>query len=463
MKMKQREILSRISLDFARDNETQEEYINRKIAEIKAATKDYLSLTGMKGFVLGLSGGIDSFVCAALAADAIKEINGALHLLLLPCGEQADIADSRECADALTAQFENITCETLSIEPVLQSIEGVLQSSMLKENFDLYSRGNTQARIRMILQYALAKNLLVLGTDHATENIAGYFTKYGDGGTDFNPMEGLIKPDIYEIARRYGPPVCVLTKAPAAGLGISVNDESELKMTYAELAAYLKGNLIDKEKMQRVVWLYDRSEHKRHLPASPMSCWWKKSAESTTHLVVDMTGAFIGGSMACENADMAVKNAVDYINENPDMRVLYVRDCHPEDHCSFEENGGSWPKHAVKGTEECRVDGRFYGVKKTINTPIERYNVFSKGTDSQKEEYSGFDAVNDCYGQLKFNLTSSVVVSGIATEYCVKNTAEDLIKSGFKVSILKRALGYINKEDHKKVLKDLEEMGATLI
>jgi len=80
-----------------------------------------------------------------------------------------------------------------------------------------------------------------------------------------------------------------------------------------------------------------------------------------------------------------------------------------------------------------------------------------------QEEYSGFGAKNEFFGQLRFNLSRKVVVSGMATEYCIKETVLLLLKNGFDVSILKRGLAYIDKEEHEKVLAELESIGAKII
>ncbi len=464
MKMKQREILNAIALDFARDHQNQEAYINAKIEQIKRATKEYLMGAGMKGFMLGLSGGIDSYVSAALVADAVRDISGLVHLLLLPNGDQKDLHDALECADALTARFSNITCETVNIRPMYDGLLQSIEQSCISDHADAYFLANAQPRLRMVCQYALGKGLLVVGTDHATENITGYFTKYGDGGSDYNPMDGLIKPDIYAIAAQYGAPECVMQKAPAAGLGISASDEEELGFTYEQLAHYLRGNLVEKDVMGRIVSLYEKSEHKRNLPASPMNLWWKDKKEDVSHVVVDMIHAFTDGSMACKNAEAAIKYTVDFINEHPEMRVLYVRDFHPEDHCSFEAQGGPWPQHAVAGTRESEIEEAFYAdVQKTINSPLERYNVFSKGMDPLREEYSGFGAQNEQYGALKYNLTRKVVVSGVATEFCVKNTVMDLLKNGFEVMLLKEGLAYLEEQGHEQAVAEMREMGAQII
>lgn len=464
MKMKQREILNALALDFARDRQSQEAFLNAKIEQIKQATKEYLMSTGMKGFMLGLSGGIDSFVSAALVADAVRDISGLVHLLILPNGEQKDIHDAQECAKALMDRFSNISCETINIRAMYDGLLKSIEPSIIRDHADDYFLANAQPRLRMVCQYALGKGLLVVGTDHATENVTGYFTKYGDGGSDYNPMEGLIKPDIYAIASQYGAPDCVMQKAPAAGLGISNTDEEELGFTYEQLSQYLRGNLVEKDVMGRIVSLYEKSEHKRRLPASPMNLWWKSKKEDATHVVVDMIHAFTDGSMACKNAESAIKHTVNFINDNPGVRVLYVRDYHPEDHCSFQEQGGPWPQHAVAGTHDSEIEEAFYGdVQKTINSPLEHYNVFSKGTNPLKEEYSGFDAQNEQYGALKYNLTRKVVVSGVATEYCVKNTVMDLLKNGFEVVVLKDCLAYLEEQGHEAALVEMREMGAQII
>ena len=463
MRMKQREILNAISLDFKRDNQSQEQFLDAKIAQIKHDAREYLLSVDMKGYLLGLSGGIDSYASAALLADATHECGKEIRLLLLPNHTQADIADSQECAAALTSQFSNVTVETVSIGKANDGMIAEIAQSELYNSKDRYSVGNIQARLRMVTQYALARGYLVAGTDHATENVVGYFTKYGDGGTDFNPIDGLLKPDIYEIAARYQAPACVMQKAPAAGLGISSCDEEELGMTYAELASYLRGNLLDKSKCMRIRELYDRSEHKRHLPASPMNLWWKERPSPVTHIVVDMLHDFIDGTMACENAQNAVEATASFINAHPEMRVLYVRDYHPADHCSFLEQDGPWPAHCVEGTPGAELCEAFYNLKKTTNTPLLHYNIFDKGTSRYEEQYSGFDAENAQYGALKYNLTPRVVVSGIATEYCVRETVLQLIQSGFQVSVVKDALAWVDAEAHAETLGEFEAFGVKLI
>lgn len=231
-------------------------------------------------------------------------------------------------------------------------------------------------------------------------------------------------------------------------------------ITHSDINRFLKGNLLDKPIMQKLIGMYYNSAHKLLSPADAALI----EQDSGTHVVIDMISAFINGALACENAAQAVRKSVDFINDHPFMRVLYVRDHHPADHCSFRENGGIWPAHAVAGTDEVRFSPQFYhNIHKKTNTPLLNFNVFNKGEDAGSEEYSGFSARNEQYGALKYNITKSVTVSGIATEYCVKNTVMDLLKNGFEVFLLKDALGYVDHDAHITALAEMENAGAKLI
>ena len=133
---------------------------------------------------------------------------------------------------------------------------------------------------------------------------------------------------------------------------------------------------------------------------------------------------------------------------------MFTRDFHPADHSSFKEQGGIWPSHCVAGTHggEIHADLIPYVCEEL---------TFDKGCCRDKEEYSGFAGVNSAEQSLGEILelldTTDVYVCGIATEYCVRNTAEDLLKAGYRVHLLKDCLAYV---DHAGHLKALEEMAA---
>lgn len=188
-------------------------------------------------------------------------------------------------------------------------------------------------------------------------------------------------------------------------------------------------------------------------------------------VVVDMLYDFIDGSLACQNADSAVRETLAYIDAKTKGQggedheildtfpILFIRDHHPSDHSSFKEQGGIWPSHCVAGTKggEIHSDLAPYACEEL---------TFDKGYDKNTEQYSGFDAVNNAEQPLSEVLelldTTDVYVCGIATEYCVRNTCEDLLKAGFKVHLLKDCIAYVDLQGHKKALEEMAAEGISI-
>jgi nicotinamidase-related amidase len=183
-------------------------------------------------------------------------------------------------------------------------------------------------------------------------------------------------------------------------------------------------------------------------------------------VVVDMLYDFIDGSLACQNAENAVAQTLKFIDSQTKGQggeeyeildtfpILFIRDHHPADHSSFKEHGGIWPAHCVSGTHGGEIH-------KDLMPYVREELTFDKGCDRNTEQYSGFEGVNSA-GQslgeiLELLDTQDVYVCGIATEYCVRNTCEDLHKAGYKVHLLSESLAYVDKDGH---LKALEEMAA---
>ena len=188
-------------------------------------------------------------------------------------------------------------------------------------------------------------------------------------------------------------------------------------------------------------------------------------------VVVDMLYDFIDGSLACQNASEAVARTLEYIDSQTKGQggedheildtfpILFIRDHHPADHSSFVANGGIWPPHCVAGTHggEIHEDLLPYAAEEL---------TFDKGCDKEGEQYSGFDGVNAA-GQslgeiLELLDTTDVYVCGIATEYCVRNTCEDLLKAGFKVHLLSGCIAYVDYDGHLKALKEMEQEGISI-
>ena len=188
-------------------------------------------------------------------------------------------------------------------------------------------------------------------------------------------------------------------------------------------------------------------------------------------VVVDMLYDFIDGSLACKNADNAVRNTLAYIDTQTKGQggeaheildtfpILFIRDHHPADHSSFKEQGGIWPAHCVAGTRggEIHQDLAPYASEEL---------TFDKGCDRNTEQYSGFEAVNNADQPLSEVLelldTTDVYVCGIATEYCVRNTCEDLLKAGFRVHLLKDCIAYVDIDGHKKAIEEMAAEGISI-
>ncbi len=182
-----------------------------------------------------------------------------------------------------------------------------------------------------------------------------------------------------------------------------------------------------------------------------------------THVVVDMLYDFIDGSMACTNAEKAVAESVKMINRYENDQVLYVLDHHPVNHCSFKEQGGPWPAHCVMQTHGGEIHEAFYRDVELPEHRPSKANMFFKGLNPKKEQYSGFESHNSEGIELSTVLTKNVLVSGIATEYCVRETCYDLVKAGCEVYLLEAGLAYIDKAGHEKTLAELSRIGVKIV
>ncbi len=179
-------------------------------------------------------------------------------------------------------------------------------------------------------------------------------------------------------------------------------------------------------------------------------------------IVVDCQYDFIDGSLACENAESAVKRIIQYINDN-DLRVFYSMDWHSRYNRSFKVNGGIWPEHCVQGERGARIHEDFFKLVEKDEARPSDENVFYKGMDDEIEEYSAYEARNEHQAVLGDSLEDEVIVAGIASEFCVRETVLALLQDGHRVGILKEGLGYVDSEEHLKNLEDLKSRGAQII
>ena len=219
--------------------------------------KSVLSESGAKGIVYGNSGGKDSALVGILCKAACDNTVG----IILPCTSKRNYDE--DAADAkVVAQKYNIETRTVDLTPVkeaeLKALDGVAVMNAA-------ALSNIAPRLRMLTLYAVAaaENRLVAGTGNKSEAYVGYFTKWGDGAHDFNPIADLTVTEIYEFLRYLDAPKCVIEKAPSAALFDGQTDETEMGVSYAELDTYLSGSGISEEKKTIIERLHNASEHKR--------------------------------------------------------------------------------------------------------------------------------------------------------------------------------------------------------
>jgi NAD+ synthase len=241
--------------------------LKKYLDEIVTFLKEYKEQAHADGYILGVSGGIDSAVCAFL----IKKACGDNCLgLILPCYSQEEDAFDA----ALVCQAANLDFKTVSLNETYDEIYKSIISSFKVENSSSkveMALANTKVRLRMTTLYAVGqmKNYLVVGTDNMGEHYTGYFTKHGDGACDVLPLVQLTKGEVFEAGRILGVPERVLNRRPTAGLIANTYDEDELGVSYPELDAFLLGNPIDPKKEERIAILHRNSEHKRKPAATP--------------------------------------------------------------------------------------------------------------------------------------------------------------------------------------------------
>ena len=225
---------------------------------------------GLSRIVVGLSGGVDSSVVAALSAAAAGPQN--VTGLIMPY--KTSSPHSKKDAEKV-ARMLGIKTEFYDITPVVDAYLGMLPQ------VDTLRRGNIMARTRMVLLFDTAKrlNALVAGTSNKTEFLLGYFTLHGDGACSFAPLVGLYKTQVWELARHLGIPEEIISKKPSADLWPGQTDEGELGITYKEADSILV-RLVDmgmeleevvaegfkRGKVEHVLKIMRATEFKRHGP-----------------------------------------------------------------------------------------------------------------------------------------------------------------------------------------------------
>lgn len=235
----------------------------------------------LKTYVLGISGGQDSTLAGRLAQWAMAELREETGdetyqfiAVRLPYGIQADEADAQKALDFIQPDI------SLTVN-IKEAVDGQV-AELKKAGLDIsdFNKGNIKARQRMITQYAIAGQYsgAVIGTDHAAENITGFFTKFGDGGADILPLYRLNKRQGRQLLATLGANKSLYEKVPIADLEENrpgLTDEVALGVTYTDIDDYLEGKEISVDAQTKIENWWRKTEHKRHLPITIFDDFWK--------------------------------------------------------------------------------------------------------------------------------------------------------------------------------------------
>ena len=255
-----------------------QEEIRRSVDFLKRYLKKHPFL---KTFVLGISGGQDSTLAGRLAQLAMEEMRSETGdasyqfiAVRLPYGVQTDEEDAQK---ALTFIQPDVSL-VVNIKESVDAMERAVEAT--GTDISDFNKGNIKARSRMIAQYALAgaRSGAVIGTDHAAENITGFFTKFGDGGADILPLFRLNKRQGRQILAYLGAPEHLYQKTPTADLEEdrpALPDEVALGVTYDAIDDYLEGKDVAEKDAIQIEKLFTTTEHKRQSPVTVFDEWWK--------------------------------------------------------------------------------------------------------------------------------------------------------------------------------------------
>ena len=235
--------------DYAAETEKRIQFIRQALADAHA-----------DGILFGNSGGKDSALVGILCKLACENTEG----IIMPCSSKRNFTIDKDDGMEVANQF-GIKTRVLDL---------TAQKELAMENLSAIATlsdaaiANIAPRLRMISLYAVAasENRLVAGTGNASEFYMGYFTKWGDGAYDLNPIADLTAPEIFEFLRYLKAPEAVITKAPSAGLFEGQTDEEDMGVTYAAIDKYITTGQANEKDKAIIDRYHARSDHKRRDP-----------------------------------------------------------------------------------------------------------------------------------------------------------------------------------------------------
>lgn len=238
--------------------------------------KNTFKKQGFKNAVIGLSGGVDSAVCLALLREAIPVQNiFVAHLYYF----RSQINILQSLLRTVSIPQKNIC--NISIKKAVDQLKDTMKLTKSSKDYRL-RLGNVMARVRMIALYDLAKknNGLVCGTENKSEFLLGYFTRFGDEASDFEPIRHLYKTQIYQLAKHLDISQAIINQEPTAGLWTGQTDEKEFGFSYKEADIVLYRYLEKKENLpaiiakgfpnaEKIINLASKNSFKHNLPYTP--------------------------------------------------------------------------------------------------------------------------------------------------------------------------------------------------
>ncbi|MBR4691810.1 MAG: NAD(+) synthase [Oscillospiraceae bacterium] len=235
--------------DYEKEKEARISFIREKLAEARAS-----------GIVYGNSGGKDSALTGILCKLACENTVG----ICLPCESSRNFGEDMADGMAVAEKF-GIETRVMDLTAVKQAMTGALTGVT---ELNTAASTNINPRLRMTALYAVAaaENRLVAGTGNRSERYMGYFTKWGDGACDFNPIGDLTVTEIYAFLRYLEAPENIIRKAPSAGLFEGQTDEGEMGVSYAAIDRFLAGEAVSPEEQAVIDRYHARSGHKLRLP-----------------------------------------------------------------------------------------------------------------------------------------------------------------------------------------------------
>ena len=217
----------------------------------------YLKSSGARGIVYGNSGGKDSALVGILCKMACESTVG----IIMPCASKRNYGMDKDDGLEVAEKF-GIETRTVDLTPVreaeLAALDGVTELTDM-------AKANIAPRLRMLTLYAVAhaEGRVVAGTGNASEAYVGYFTKWGDGAYDLNPIADLTVGEIYEFLEYLDCPRVIIEKAPSAGLFEGQTDEAEMGVSYADIDKVVLGGEVDPDVRAKIERMHAATEHKR--------------------------------------------------------------------------------------------------------------------------------------------------------------------------------------------------------